>query len=336
MTTPTRRMILAGLGASLAAPALRAQGTPDLSAAFTRAGEMEQLWSLAVAQGGEVLKAQAFRGPALDVPVNIKSVSKSIISALVGISIGHGEVSGVDQPIAPILARWVPRRADPRVRAITVGDLLTMRSGLTRLSGAAYGDWVEGTHWIYDALSEPMVAEPGTDMLYSTASYHMLGAVLMEATGQNLLSLARDRLGVPLGIEIPAWTQDPSGRYLGGNDMRLSPEALMKLGETYRQGGFWGGTQVIPTDWITQSWTPRTRSPESGHEYGYGWYAFQPTGWDTRYARGYGGQMIWVVPDLRLTVVATSDASRPAGESEGHFGALNALLAEAVLPVFAP
>ncbi len=330
----SRRTILAGLGASLCAPALRAADALDFSAALKSAEGMDQLWSLTIAQGGDVLEAVRFRGPAIDVPVNIKSVSKSLISALVGISIDRGELTGVDQPIAPLIGRWVPRRADPRVRDITVGDLLTMRSGLTRLSGSAYGDWVEGTHWIYDALSEPMIADPGTEMLYSTASYHMLGAVLGQVTESDLLTLARERLGQPLEIEIPAWTQDPQGRYLGGNDMRLSPEALLRVGETYRQGGLYGVTQVIPTDWVTQSWIPRTRSPESGHEYGYGWYAFQPAGHDTRYARGYGGQMIWVVPSLRVTVVATSDAGQAAGESEGHFGALTRLLADEILPTF--
>ena len=152
----------------------------------------------------------------------------------------------------------MPRRVDPRVRDITIGHMLSMRSGLQEVSGAAYGAWVGERHWIYAALSKPMVADPGTRMLYSTASYHILGAILARVAGTDLHDLAQRRLGVPLKIDIPEWTRDPQGQYLGGNDMRLSPMALFRFAETYRRGGDWDGRRVLTRDWIAQSWVPRT------------------------------------------------------------------------------
>lgn len=263
--------------------------------------------------------------------MNVKSVSKSLISALTGIAIKRGELSGTDQRVAPLLARAVPRRADARVHDITVGHMLSMRSGLQEVSGAAYGEWVDTRHWIYEALGKPMVADPGTAMLYSTASYHVLGAVLTRVAGSDLHTLAQTRLGDPLGIDLPKWGRDPQGRYVGGNDMRLSPLAMIRLGELYRRHGHWNGRSILASDWITRSWTPYGNSVETGHGYGYGWFIWQIQGHDIFYARGYGGQMIYIIPGLDMTVAITSNPGLPA-TPDGHLGALNRLLTDAIIP----
>jgi CubicO group peptidase (beta-lactamase class C family) len=168
-------------------------------------------------------------------------------------------------------------------------------------------------------------------MLYSTGSYHVLGAALARAADRSLLALARDWLGEPLGIEIPPWTRDPQGFYMGGNEMSLSPMALFRFGEMWRRRGAWNGTRVLSEAWVEASWVPRTRSPFSGHDYGYGWFLAEMGGHRVAYARGYGGQMLYVVPGLGMTVVVTSDPTRPA-RSEGHVGELNDLLAEEIIP----
>ncbi|MDJ0631540.1 MAG: serine hydrolase [Rhodobacter sp.] len=324
----TRRTVMVGLSTALPGLAFATSASP-LAATFDVARRLPQLRSLIITHRGKILEAEAFRGPPLDRPVNVKSVSKSLISALTGIAIDRGELSGTDQLIAPLLRRTVPRRADRRVHDITVGDMLSMRSGLQELSGAAYGVWANSKNWIYDALSKPMVADPGTAMLYSTASYHILGAVLSRVAGTDLHDLAGQRLGVPLGIDIPEWTRDPQGRFLGGNDMRISPLAMIRFGEMYRRGGDWRSVRVVPRDWIDRSWTPYTASVETGH--GYGWFLWQTGGYDVIYARGYGGQMIYILPGLEMVVAMTSDPSRPA-RLGGHLGDLNRLLAEWIVP----
>jgi CubicO group peptidase (beta-lactamase class C family) len=168
-------------------------------------------------------------------------------------------------------------------------------------------------------------------MLYSTGSVHVLGAVLARASGESLLAQARTRLGDPLGIEIPAWTRDPQGFYLGGNEMALSPVAMARFGEVYRLGGVLDGTRVLSAGWVESSFVPRTRSPFSGLDYGYGWFLGRRAGYRLMLARGYGGQLICLVPDLELTVVVTSDPTRPA-RSEGYFGDLMRLIADSAIP----
>jgi CubicO group peptidase (beta-lactamase class C family) len=334
-----RRAFLAAAGgmavASVVPARLAAQATgldPALvERTLERARSFSSLRSLLVARHGEELLAERFSGPGLDTPVNVKSVSKSVVAALVGQAIARGVLAGVDQPIAPVLDGLVPDAADPRVGAITLDHLLTMRAGLERTSGRNYGRWVNSADWVRYVLTRPFVAEPGERMLYSTGSYHLLSVAIARASGRSTLALARDRLGRPLGIGIPPWTRDPQGFYLGGNNMALAPRALLRFGEMYRQGGAFGGEQVLPADWVEASWTPRTRSIFTGHAYGYGWFIVQARGYRVAYAWGYGGQMIYVLPALGLTAVITSDPAAPSGRT-GYVRQLHGLLADGIIP----
>lgn len=327
--------LLTSLAPQCAAQAVVATAPALNSAALDRVAEkargLDQLNSLIVAQHGEIALGEAFRGPALDRPANVKSVSKTLVAALTGAALERGLLSGTGQLLSELMPDLIPAEADPRVGDITVADLLTMQAGLERTSGANYGRWVQSRDWVRFALTRRFIAEPGARMLYSTGSYHLLGVALTQASGQSLLELARDWLGAPLEIDFPPWTRDPQGFYLGGNNMLLSPLALLRFGELYRQGGLWQGRRVLGADWVEASWQPRTYSPFSRHDYGYGWFLARVSGHRIAYARGYGGQMLYLVPDLGLTVVVTSDPTRPA-RSRGYVGDLNALLAEDIIP----
>lgn len=337
----TRRRILAGLAASVvwgsglagarAAPAPRTVDAGALERAVARARGLNQLNGLIIAVDGEVRFAEALRGPGLDQAVNVKSVAKTLVAALTGIALDRGILEDVDQPVLPLLRRHAPLDADPRLNQLTIDHLLTMRAGLERTSGPNYGRWVNSDHWVRFVLSRPFVDRPGGRMLYSTGSYHLLSALLTETTGRSLLVLARDWLGEPLGIEIPPWTRGPQGFYLGGNNMVLSPNALLRFAEMYRRKGVWNGARVMSAEWVERSWRPRTRSPFSGDHYGYGWFIDTVHGHPVRYARGYGGQLIHIAPDLGLTVVITSDPGRPA-RSGGYFDALKSFLADDIIP----
>jgi CubicO group peptidase (beta-lactamase class C family) len=332
-----RRSFVLGAGAALVtAPAVRADGlAPDLlDRAARRAASLPQLHGLIIARAGRVAFAEAFRGPPVNRAVNVKSVSKTIVASLAGAALDRGVLAGVDQPLTAVIGDLVPPDADPRVHRITVADLLTMQAGLERTSGPNYGRWVSSRSWVGFALSRPFAAEPGAGMLYSTGSYHLLGVMLARAADRSLLALARDWLGDPLGIDFGPWTRDPDGFYMGGNNMVLSPMHLLRFGELWRQQGVWQGRAVLSPAWIGASWTARTHSPFSGDDYGYGWFLTRVADRAAMYARGYGGQMLYVVPSLDLTVVVTSDPNRPA-RSEGHVGDLRALLAEEIIPAAA-
>lgn len=296
-----------------------------------RASGFEQLRGLIIAQNSEVLFEKAFRGRPLDRSVNVKSVSKTIVAALTGAALDRGLLKSVDQRIGNLAPGLIPEGADPRVPDITIADLLTMQAGLERTSGPHYGRWIASDDWVRFALNRPFVSKPGERMLYSTGSYHILGAILAKLADASLLEIARDWLGKPLDIDISPWTRDPQGFYLGGNNMELSPFGLLRFGEMTRRSGRWQGVQVLSSEWLEASWTPRTSSPFSGHRYGYGWFLARIGDHDLAYARGYGGQMLYIVPSIGLVVVITSDPTKPA-RSYGYAGDLHRLVADLVMP----
>jgi CubicO group peptidase (beta-lactamase class C family) len=297
---------------------------------YARAAQLPRLYSLLVARHGELLGERYYQGRTRERRANIKSASKSIISALVGIAIAEGKLAGVDQQVAPFFRTYIPASSDPRLRAITVGNLLSMQAGLQPTSFDNYGSWVASSNWVRNAISRPFTDAPGGRMLYSTGNSHMLSAIITQATGMSTFAYARDKLARPLGIELAAWARDPQGIYFGGNEMSLRPRDMITFGELYRNGGRHQGKQIVPEDWVRASWTVRTHSPYNGHGYGLGWWHRRMRGHDVHFAWGYGGQYIFVVPSLELTVVTTSDAVSPR---EGdHNAALHALVANYIIP----
>ncbi len=307
-----------------------------LAQIIDRAGGLVPLETTIVAQHGEILAERGYRGHSPTAPTNIKSVSKAVISALVGIAIDEGVLEGTQQKIAPLLRADLPPDPDPRMGQITIGHLLSMQAGLARTSGANYGRWVASGNWVRSALAQPFVDEPGGQMLYSTGSTHLLSAILTQRSGRSTLQLARDWLGPLENFSIAAWERDPQGIYLGGNQMAMSPKSLLAFGELYRNAGRTPqGRPVISPAWIEQSWRLRTHSRFTGDGYGYGWFQRQAGAHTVQYAYGYGGQMLYIVPSLGLSVVMTSDEKTPAGRS-GHRNALNRLLEEIVAAVQAP
>lgn len=317
----SRRQFHLTLAAGLAAPHLAraADGLADLRTAVEG---LPQLHAILVQRGGDLLLAEAPRGRGLQAPANIKSCSKSLLALILGTTIARGEVSSLDATLGDVAPALIPRDATDGVAALTMADLVTMRAGLHSTSGGNYGAWVASPSWVGYALRQPRVAPNGGRMIYSTGTTHVLGAALAVATGASLRDLMRERLGAPLGIDIPSWTRDPEGYFFGGNEMALSPEAMLRVALLMRDGGTLGGAEVIAADWIAASQSPLTRSPYSGLSYGLGWF-LSPTGWTL--ARGYGGQLIAAHPAQTLAVAITSDPTQPA-RSSGYFGDLMRLL----------
>jgi CubicO group peptidase (beta-lactamase class C family) len=294
------------------------------------ASELPQLRSLLVSWRGTLVGEYHARGVRPDAPANVKSVSKSLISALVGIAIERKLIPGVREPIVTYFPE-LRQDADKRKQTITVEDLLTMRSGLGSTSGPNYGAWVSTRNWVRAALVKPLVSEPGTDMEYSTGTSHLLSAILTKVSGTSTWAFAQEALGKPLGISIPRWTRDPQGIYFGGNEMLLTPKQMVTLGELYLNRGRHAGRQVVPAAWVDTSCVPRTRSVfDRTREYGYGWWIQRFEGGTACFAWGYGGQYIMVFRDLDLVVVATSSTA-VSEERRGHRRRLFDLIEQHVL-----
>ena len=204
--------------------------TARLERAYARAAELPRLRSLLVEWHGLIVGERYFRGATRASPANIKSVSKSIVSALVGIAIARGDLRGTHQTLGELLPTDV-RGLDTSKHAITIEDLLTMRTGLESTSFWNYGRWVSSRNWVRFALAQPVIAPrgPAGPMIYSTGSTHLLSAILTRATGMSTYRYAERYLAAPLGIRMRRWRADPQGIFFGGNDMRMTPREMLAL-----------------------------------------------------------------------------------------------------------
>ena len=297
--------------------AARQSGTaPDARTIDAAARALPRLHSLLVSRHGAITFEGYYNGFRADRPANIKSASKSIISALVGIALDRTLIPGLKTPIGQYFPELM-HDPDPRKREITVEHLLAMRPGLEGTSNRNYGAWVTSRNWVQHVLARPMFAAPGAEMEYSTGNTHLLSAILTKVSGMSTWQFANAALARPLGFTLAQWPRDPQGIYFGGNDMLMTPRQMLAFGQLYLAGG----RGIVPAAWIRQSCEGRARTRKPGQpggvdaqvvdpmrdrKYGYGWWVYAVDGYDTCFAWGYGGQYIFVMPKLDLVVVTTS------------------------------
>ena len=193
---------------------------------------MPRLHSLLASWRGEVVFERYFNGARAARAANVKSVSKSIISALVGVAIDRGLVPGPHTPIRTYFPQ-ITKDRDDRKQRITIEDLLTMRSGLESTSNRNYGRGCRaetGCNTRWDSRCSPC---PAPRWSSSTGNTHLLSAILTQATRTSTWQFAQDALARPLGFTLARWPQDPQGIYFGGNDMLLTPRQMLAFGELH-------------------------------------------------------------------------------------------------------
>jgi CubicO group peptidase (beta-lactamase class C family) len=296
--------------------------TPNFSSARAQAKQLPRLNSLLINYQNQLVVEDYFNGTSPQRPANMKSASKSVISALIGIAVANGFIESVDVPIAHYFPEYISDTLNADKQGITIEDLLTMESGLETTSNRNYGKWVLSDNWVEFAINQPLVAEPGQQMIYSTGSTHLLSAIITKATGIDSKQFAQEYLTSKLGYSMSYWPQDPQGIYFGGNDMEMTPRQMLTFGELYLNDGIYRDQEIVPQTWIELSHTPHADSPRGqGRQYGYGWWLRDLAGLQVPVAWGYGGQLIFVIKELGMVVVATS-SSTPDPARRGHLRAL--------------
>ncbi len=283
-----------------------------------RSRAMPRLHSLLISHQGIPVFEQYFAGRHAGQPANLKSASKSVMSALVGLALQNGQIKDINQPIVDFFPEYIGTELEDTVRRITVRNLLTMQGGLASTSGRNYGPWVASRNWVDAALKSPMVADPGTAMIYSTGTTHLLSAIIARASGMNTKEFAQRYLADPMGFRMAYWSRDPQGVYFGGNDMEITPRQMLGIGELYLNGGVHDGKRILSEQWVLDSHQPHAESPRGeGRHYGYGWWLRDMADLQVPLAWGYGGQFIFVVREYDLVIVITSD-SNPGPERGPH------------------
>jgi CubicO group peptidase (beta-lactamase class C family) len=326
------RLVTAGIVALLATTLVAANQAPaSFESAAKAAAALPRLKSLLVSHQGSLVLERYYNGARAAQPANIKSASKSVIAALVGIAVSKGHIRSIEQPIADYFPE-LAKDPEPKKREITIEDLVTMRSGLDSTSGRQYGAWVRSKNWVRYALAQPLIDQPGTRVEYSTGTSHLLSAILTKATKRSTWQFAQEELAKPLGFTLARWPQDPQGIYFGGNDMLMTPRQMIAFGELYANGGRRGDRQLVPKQWVDKADDGVGRSRwGSDREYGYGFWIRDFAGHKSYYAWGYGGQFIFIIPSLDLVVVTTS-RSDVSTERRDHLGAIYDIVQTHIVP----
>lgn len=269
-------------------------------------------------QHGHLVLEEYFYGYDIQRTHQLRSATKSIVSALAGIAVDGGKLSGSAQPALLRMPYQTYANPDPRKWQITMGDLLAMRSGLACNDYDAaspgneqkiyeYPDWVKAT------LDLPMADDPGRVGCYCSGGVAVVGRMTENAVQMPLPDYARSHLFEPLGIKDADWrwnyTLTKANKEYA--QLHLRPRDMLKIGIMYADGGRWQGKQVISSAWVRESLT--RQSQIDGTSYGYFWWLQRfdvetPTGKravQVSAAQGNGGQKIFIVPEFDLVAVFT-------------------------------
>jgi len=281
-------------------------------AAHEARDNLPTLYSLLVIRNGHIVFEEHYHGHTPSDLYSVRSVTKSVISALVGIACKDQYLAGLDQKVAEVLPEYLAGDADPHKLEMTVKDLLTMQAGLRW--DEPYDEWklYDSENWAAFTLSLPMASRPGTRFTYNTGLSQVLAAILTKTTHRQMSQFAEEGLFMPLGIQRAAWETDPQGLTIGGFGLSLTVKDLAKVGYLYLHNGQWDGQQIVPTAYVrasTTAWSAGGFPEETS--YGYHWWVTNEAGYAAFFAAGYGGQYLYVVPELDTIVVTTAKYDLP-------------------------
>jgi len=289
--------------------------------------------AVVVARAGKLVMERYYSGPderwgtpigtiayKPDVKHDLRSVSKSVTSLLVGIALRRGKFPDLDTSVIDQFPEYASLRNADNER-ITFRHLLTMSSGLKWDESIPYSNPANSERQMIAAadpiryvLEQPVIAPPGSVYNYNGGNTTLLAAVLTKATGRRLDDYAKENLFGPLGITDFEWVSLPStGQPAAASGLRLRPRDSAKLGQLMVADGVWTDTQILPRGWTGSSMKPRING-EGLYYYGYQWWLGrtmrndQSVHWAA--GVGYGGQRLYVVPDLDLVVMINA----------GHYG----------------
>jgi CubicO group peptidase (beta-lactamase class C family) len=236
------------------------------------------------------------------------SVGKSFASALVGIAIERGDISGVDAPLADYYPSWKGTSHDQ----INVEHVLHMATGLkwseiydiSQIDESDVAQIVLTTSSPLDYVVErPVEAPVNTVFNYSSGDSLLLSGILQQETGMSAGEYARKHLFSKLDMESAEWWDAKTGETLTYCCLDMTTRDFARFGLLYMNRGEWNGRQIVPAEWVDAS-----LAPSSVYEgYGYKWWLTGRTNSglpaDTYSARGHDGQYIYVIPSLELVVV---------------------------------
>ncbi len=283
------------------------QSVPDTAAVLT---QNKGIYSLVINQHQHTVYTHYYNGKTADSLFNSQSLTKSVVSVLIGIAIDKGYIRSVDEPLADYFPE-LRKDADPRKAEITIRQVMNQASGLYHEDLGAPGGI--GAYLSLDnpsgyVLNAPLQTAPGAVFHYSNAASHLLSVLLTKATHQSTLQFAEQYLFKPLGIRQYRWDKMRDGYYDGSGllSLHMRTEDMMLIGRLLLQGGVANGRQLVSAKWISELLQPavhyNTNWGFAASTYALCWYHAKVKGVAITYGMGWGGQFLIVIPGYDAVV----------------------------------
>lgn len=281
---------------------------------------------MVVLKDGKTLYENYFNECTATSRIHVYSVTKSIISILIGIAIDKGYIKSINQKVLDFFPDYTVKRREKTIQNVTLKDLLTMTAPYKYkftpyIKYFTSDDWVKFT---LDLLGGR--GQIGKFRYTPLIGPDILSGILVKATGQSVFDFAKENLFSPLGItvlgnvifqskeeqlafnksnNISGWVADQAGVNTGGWGLTLSPTDMAKIGRLYLDGGMWNGKQIISTGWINESTKEHSRWEKINLSYGYLWWIID--GKEHAYAAmGDGGNVIYFNTKKKIVVSIAS------------------------------
>ncbi|UKS29401.1 beta-lactamase family protein [Paenibacillus sp. HWE-109] len=283
--------------------------------------EYSNINAVVIVRNGYIAYENYYNGYGPDDTHHVASVTKSILSALIGIAIDAGFIKHLDQKVLDFFPEYVPKVSNGQKREITIRHLLTMTAPYP------FENWHEPLDkmcmhpdWVTYTLD--MLGENGAigDFKYSTAGAHLLSAIITRSSGKSAREFANERLFKPIGINetpdyemksfefedlfgkrVKGWVNDPAGNSTGGWGLTLTPREMARFGLLYVNQGIWDDKEIVSPSWIEKS------TAMNPNNYGYLWWLREEDGLLAYLALGDGGHVICCLPDKDLVVAIASE-----------------------------
>ncbi|MCI2056408.1 MAG: beta-lactamase family protein [Oscillibacter sp.] len=284
----------------------------------------DNITGIVVRKNGAVCWEHYYNNYTANQALHVFSVTKSVLSILIGIALDQGLLKSVDQRVLDFFPDYEVKTGETTIQKITIRHLLTMTAPY-KYDIEPYQQFFTSANPIQDALDLLGGDKPiGTFHYAAIGGPQILSGILVRAVGQPILDFAEENLFAPLGIRVPGsltlhseaehfavmnnpntrgWVIDPQGFHTAGWGLFLTPAEMAKLGQLYLNGGGWEGRQIVSAEWIAQSTAMHSLWAEASLPYGYLWWL---TGGKRFAAIGDGGNVIYVNPERQLVVAVAA------------------------------
>jgi len=272
--------------------------------------EMENVFSFLIIRNGKIVHEQYHNGANKNSLLHVRSITKRVTSALVGMGIDEGYVEGLQMPLINVF----PEIAEPGTGEgwddVTLYHLLHMVSGMEWNEENEFDDYQNNQNApLQYIFARDIVHEPGTYYGYNTPGIDLLSYVVERSYGEHLADFTEQRLFDPLGILGYEWEASGNEVKRGGTGLELTARDQAKIGLLFLQNGNWDGDPIVPSEWIGQCFN-NTLSLDGiqgdhipGISIGHTWWTREIEGVTLHFADGYGGQMLMLIPEHDVVIV---------------------------------